>query len=496
MSSQIEQAKATAKRRDMADFQHRVDMFVNAYNGFGGIKDPMYRIRFSAGAVLTRAELEDLFRYNWVARRIVEVIPQDATRQWIDLKTEDQGIVTDLMGRMDTLEAQAKVEEAMTLARLYGGAVIVLGALDGQMPDVPLNEDRISELRFLNVLDRWQLEIEQTYSDPMQANFGQPEIYRIHPVSAGTIIRQNMRIHESRLLRFDGSYLPEIMRIGNAGWYDSIIISINEELKRHGVSVQSGAILMQDFITKALKLPDLTDKLGNAEGEQALLNRIQFAISNASSLGITLVGEGEEFTKIQTPIAGLVDLLNAYIELISAASGIPRARLFGQSLGVLAGATETTRTYYDMIKAYQSKHMRRQIEKLIRIMFKAKNSASKGREPKEWSFDFRPLWQLTDKEQADARKVVAEADQIYINTGVVTPDEVARNRFSADGYSMETMIDFALRAEFEKQLLAEHAKLLAAQKIQGQQGQQGQGLQGQGTQAGKENLGQEGANNQ
>jgi len=476
VSHQIEQAKQTAAKRDST----RLDMFVNAYNGFGGAKDPMSRIGFSAGSILSKTELEDLFRYNWLARKVCTSISQDATRQWIDLKTDDQAIVTDIMGRMDTLEVQTKVEEALTLARLYGGSVIVLGALAGQQPEMPLREENISELRFLNVMDRWQLQIDKTYDDALSPSFGQPEIYRLQPITAGTASRQGQRIHESRLLRFDGAYLPELTKIMNAGWHDSILQPINEELKRFGTSVQSGAILMQDFVTKVLKLPNITELLSTPEGEKALLTRIQYAISNSSSLGISPIGEDEEFTKIQTPIAGLTDMMNLFIELISAASDIPRARLFGQSLGVLAGATETTRTYYDMIKAYQHKNIRRQLEKLIRIMFKSKNSITKGKEPEQWSFDFKSLWQPTDKENAEVRKLMADTDKIYIDSQVFIPDEIAKNRFGQEGYSLETVIDWDERAAYEKMVAEEQAKQAALLVEQtGQQGQQGQ--QGQTT---------------
>jgi len=475
--NQIEQAKQTAKHRDHA----RLDMFVNAYNGFGGTRDPMYRIGFSAGIILTKTELEDMFRHNWLARKICEAIPQDATRQWIDIKADDQDIITDIMGQMDILEVQTKIEEALTLARLYGGSIIILGAPDGQPPDTPLNEDRIFELKSLNVVDRWQVWIDKTYDDVFLPNFGQPEIYRLQPITAGTAIRQGQRIHESRLLRFDGAYLPEIIKIGNAGWHDSVLQSINEELRRHGVSIQSGAILFQDFITKALKLPNLAELLGTIEGQTALMTRTQYAISNNSSLGIVLLGEDEELTKIQTPIAGLVEMLNIYIELISAASNIPRARLFGQSLGVLAGATETTRTYYDMIAGYQQKYIRRQLEKLIKIIFKAKNSATKGKEPENWSFDFKPLWQQTEKETAEIRKLYSEIDTNYINNQTYSPEEVCKSRFGPDGYSTEMTIDLKTRAEFEKQVQEEQAKqmmLLQAQTAQGATGQIGQGEDG------------------
>lgn len=465
MSSQIDQAKVTATRRDEA--QKRLDLFSNAYNGFGGAKDPMYRIGFSAGSTLDRATLEDMFRYNWVARRICEVIPQDATRQWIDLKTEDQDVVTDLMGRMDTLEVQTKFEEALTLARLYGGSVIILGALDGQQPDKPLNEDSVTGIRFLNVLDRWQLYIAETYDDALAQNFGQPKIYTLQQITSGTASRHGQRIHESRLLRFDGAYLPEITKVTNSGWYDSILQPIDEELKRHGVSIQSGAVLMQDFITKVLKIPNLTELIA-AGNYTALQSRIQYAISYTSSLGITLLdgNTGEEFSKIQTPIAGLVELLNIFIELISAASGIPRARLFGQSLGVLAGATETTRSYYDMVAAYQHKHMRRQIERLIRIMFKAKNSVTKGKEPEQWSFDFCPLWQPTEKEIAETRKIISDMDHTYIVDQVVLPEEIAKSRFGSNGYGMEIVIDWAEREKYEKMVQEETVKQAALMRAQ------------------------------
>jgi len=452
-TDQIKQAKNIAQKRD----SKRRDMFVNAYSGFGGTKDPMTRIAYSAGTVLTRSELEALYRFNWVARRIIEAIPEDAVREWIEITTDDKDLVTNLNGRMETLKVQGKIKEALINARMYGGAVIIIGAIDGGSPEKPLNEDKIKSINFLNVLDRWQLQIDKTYTDPLQTNFGEPELYRLQAITLGSS-NPNQKIHESRVLRFDGDYIPEILKVMNSGWYDSILTSINEELKRHGTSIQAGAALIQDFVTKVLKIPDLVDLIANDDSE-AINTRIQYAISTMSLLGITLIGEDEEFSKIQTPIAGLVDLIDRYIELIAAAGKTPKARLFGQSLGVLAGATETTRAYYDSVGAYQNDHLKDNLEKLIRIFFKDQSAPNKGIEPEEWSFKFNSLWQPSQKETVETRKMQAETDKLYVDMGDISPAEISASRFGADGYSIETVLDLVLRAEY-KRLAEEEAEEL------------------------------------
>jgi hypothetical protein len=150
-------------------------------------------------------------------------------------------------------------------------------------------------------------------------------------------------------------------------------------------------------------------------------------------------------------VAGLPDLLKIFMQHSSAAANIPMTRLFGQQLGVLAGATETTRDWYDWIQSYQEEHCKPQVEYLIKLFMLAKDGINKGKEPEEWFFEFNSPWQETDKEKADTRKVIAETDQIYINGGVISPEEVAINRFGPEGYSPETVIDFDNREEFEKE---------------------------------------------
>jgi hypothetical protein len=56
---------------------------------------------------------------------------------------------------------------------------------------------------------------------------------------------------------------------------------------------------------------------------------------------------------------------------------------------------------------------------------------------------------------------VAETDTIYINAGVVSPDEVAVSRFGGDEYSDETVIDFDERERLEKEEELAREEMLA-----------------------------------
>lgn len=420
----------------------RRDAFVNAMSGFGGKYDPTQRLTYNYSEVLDRGTIELLYRQDWLSRKIVETIPDDCLRKWIDIYIPDDEVVLDLQKKMKELNVINKFKEALVNARLYGGAIIILGIPGSGPPIRPLNYDNIDDVLYLNVIDKTGLQIHNYYKDPLKEKYGEPKLYKIQTLHRPDNYDENKyMIHESRILKFDGDYLPEFTRRTNNGWNDSVLNGINQTLKQYGSGIQSGAVLFQDFISKVLKLPNFVELLQSDEGRQVLELRIQYAIANLSSLGMAIVGEGEEFNKIQTPITGLPELIDKYIEVVSAASNIPRSRLFGQSLGTLAGATETTREYYDYCTAYQTEKIYTQLNKFIKILLNRKKSINNGIEPDEWSFKFNSLWDATDKETTTARKMQAQVDEIYIEKKVLTPEEVTMSRFRKDGYSFDTIVD-------------------------------------------------------
>ena len=411
----------------------KYDAFQNAVTGFGDIYDNTSKISFSGSASLGQSELEDLYRHDWISRRIVEAIPDDALRQWVTFS--DNKNIDELKNKIQDFDIKKKVRKALYLSRLYGGAVMILVTKNGLGLETPLRDTE--DITCINILDRYQMQILSEYSDPFNVNFGEPEIYQLNASSrrsrlTNTKTINNLRktIHESRLIRIDGNFLPDNCKNANDGWYDSVLNSINTALQQCGLSLQSGSQLVQDFVTKVLKIPNLVELIA-ADNYETIQARIQFALGNLSQAGIALVGADEEFDKIQTPITGLVDLINIFLDVVSGASGIPKSRLFSQTLGVLAGASETTRNYYDFINQYQQDELYPALSKIFKLL----NNGNKV------NFSFNPLWIPTQKESAEIHEIQMKADTGYINAQVITPEEVAISRFSDEGYNIETILD-------------------------------------------------------
>lgn len=57
--------------------------------------------------------------------------------------------------------------------------------------------------------------------------------------------------------------------------------------------------------------------------------------------------------------------------------------------------------------------------------------------------EFPALWQMNDREKAELRRMEAEIDRIYLQEGVLLPEEVAIKRFSTGDFT----IDVTSRAE-------------------------------------------------
>ncbi len=445
-----------------------LDAFVNPFSGFGGANDPISRTTHRIpNILLDRQTLSEMYRFDWPSRKVVDIIAEDSTREGITISSDDVGsikavdIIYGINKRADQLQVKENFLEALIYARLYGGSALIVGAIDGQTPDKPLKKRNIRSIEFLTPLDNWQMHIASTYSDPLSPDFGEPELYSIQPINVNVgFLQRNFNnllgkrsiIHESRVIKFDGNFLPALERVKNRGWHDSVLWNADLPIKHYSIAMQSIAVLVQDFVTKSLKTDNLANLLMSDEGRTALNSRIAFALQNLSSNGIVLTGDGEEFTKIQTPVAGLDKILQIFIENLSGATGIPRARFWTQQLGKLAGATEETRKYFDSIRNYQKSKLTKPTNKMFELLFLEKRSITRGELPDKWSFEFNSLWQEDSKTQAETRKIIAETDDIYIRIGVILAEEVAASRFSPTGYSSETNIDFDLRKQFKEGL--------------------------------------------
>lgn len=411
----------------------RLDRWVNQTNHFGSMTDPIARTSFYRDFNIDRFMLDSMFRYEWVTRRAVEIPAKDATREWITLIHDDPKRVQIAEDELERIDARGKFEEAIILARLYGGNIMVLGAFDGRAPEEPLGVIKQPVL-FISNIDRYLAYPQTFYQDAEHPKFGDTEQYLINrPHVRGSDVKL---VHETRTIRFDGNYLPPLEKIRNYTYDASILENVFEAIRQFGVANQSGASILEDFITKKLKINNLAQLVSNDDGESMLIKRMGIMAAEMATNNIAVYGEDEDLDKMGTPVSGLDALMNVFIDIVSAAVEIPKSRFFHNQTGRLGGdaGANDLRNHYDNIAAFQKNRLRSKVQRFLDVVL-----APLGFEPGEMGFEWKPLWQLSESEQADSRLKVAQTDQIYIQNGVVEPEEVAISRFSQEGINLDDM---------------------------------------------------------
>lgn len=388
-------------------------------------------------------ELNALYRTDWLSGKVVDIIPDDMTREWISfIGDDDPDLVQKLQDESDRLDIRGNFNMAHKWGRLYGTALVVMAIDDGQEPDKPLNMDAIKEggLQHLKVVDRHRFEKSEAVpiQNPLDPNYGMPEFYRF--------VETSVKIHHSRVLRFDGVRLPFDEFRRNNYFSDSVLDRLYESLINLNTACNGSASMIHETNVDVVKVQGLMDHLMTAEGESKLKKRFALAKLLKSFNNIMLLDNQEEFIRQQNTFAGLSDLIDRFAQLLSAATDIPATRLLGSSAsGLNATGEGDLKNYYDKVRSMQISEYKPRLDTLFEIM------ARSMRLPKEEpvKYEFNSLFQQTPKEEAETNYNNAQTAKIYWDIGAVDQVVVAKELKQQGTYGaidkeyIEEMEDFS-----------------------------------------------------
>ncbi len=368
-----------------------------------------------------RETLTALYRENWVAGKIVDIIPDDMTREWRkftgDLKPEDKEKLSEEEERLDI---SGVFNEAHKWGRLFGTSLAVMSIDDGQEPDKPLKIENIKEggLRFINVVDRGRVNTNEVtpIADPMDKNFGMPEFYRFN--DSATII------HHSRVLRFEGVKLPfeEFRRQGY--FNDPILARLLDAIINFNTASDSSASMIYESNVDIFKINNLMNMMENPKQVKLLQKRFSLVNTLKSFNNCVLLDANEEHTSKTNTFAGLKDLLEAYEGIIAAGGDIPATRMFGSAAsGFMATGEGDLKNYYDMLKSDQNTTYRPRLNYLDLILAKSCGLPDDA----DLKYEFNSLFQMTPEQEANVRNVNAQTSQIYFDMGLLTEKAIAEN---------------------------------------------------------------------
>lgn len=517
--SQKEQKQAQSRldtARGQATSEGRQDAWINALTGIGGAFTDKRNATFFRREAWSWDQAEDLWRSDDAAARVVEILPDEMTREGFELKVQneeegiqnaqenpetkpkarsrrtdaDQGtsqfggeqtiagrafgtqaaaveepvedqplaqaddskdIAELMMSRCEELDVMGMFRQVLCFERAYGGGAILVGANDGQTDwSKPLDEQNIRSIDFLNVLEPRELLPLSYYGDPRSKKYGEPAIYQLNRIMvAGESpnVMAYLQIHESRLIRFDGIRTGRRMLIANGGWGDSLFIRVAKVIRDFQSVWDGAALLLSDFAQATFKMKDLADYVAK-NGTAAVAARAQAVSMSRAICNTVLIDTEEEFTRTPTPMAGFPEMLDRFCNRLAMAVKTPVTILMGQApAGLNATGQADLEWFANQVRAEQQRKMLRQLLRLIHLMFLDKSGITRGVEPNNWSIKFKPLKQLSQKEEADVHFVQAQADNLYVQNETLLPAEVAKSRWGGDDYSIETSVDLELREQ-------------------------------------------------
>jgi phage-related protein (TIGR01555 family) len=446
--------------------QARRDGWTNSASGHGTTYDRRMLTRFGVD-VVTDLEARQLWRSEWLCRRIIEVIPGEANRRGWDLRVDDQKLAAAIEARAEELDLDGAMTRAAEYERAYGGAAI-FPVLSGALGDLsqPLDDTKIAKVEAIHVLEPQELVPETFYGSLAHPKFGQPETYRLHPLSSGrTGYVAIQTIHESRLIIFGGKRVSRQAQPGQrVGWGDSELNHARQMISDAGLTWGSVATLLHEFGQGVYAIAGLGEMMSRVDGPAELARRMDAMDMFKSSMRATAIDAEDSYTRMSTPATGLSDLLVQQFQWIAAVADMPVTVLFGMSpAGLNATGDMDVRNWYAKVEKADATNYAPKRERLIRMLL-----LEGGREePDLWSVEARPLWSPSDKEVADARLVDATADEKWVAMGACSPDDIAESHWAGDKYTRDIKIDWARRKkeQAEADKIAEEMRAAEAEAL-------------------------------
>jgi hypothetical protein len=418
------------------------DGFKNIIKGLGTEKDPRRSRTYERGIPITLEDAEALYSYNWLAKKVVDIPIDDATRKWRTLIISDPEKKKKIEDAMNFFQVKTKISIAMKWARVFGGSVIII-VIDGENPEEPLDIEKIrpNTLKNFIVLDRYNVYYTVVNRNVLDSNYGKPDYYQV--------VRDGQKIHASRVIKFDG-VVPTIREAErNNYWGTSIFTYLMDVIADSQEVSASIANCVYESNVDVYKLKNLHDTIATNKDEIAV-KRLKLAHQMKSMINGIALDADDGYDKKSNNFASLADIDDRAMQKVSGASDIPLTRLLGISpSGMNATGESDMLNYHDNIQAIQENRIRPALEIMDSLIMK-----SEFNDLEKLEFNFMPLKQLTEVELADISLKNANRDMMYLGQNVIKATDILAQLSESGTYVSidENRVDEAKKLEEEMEL--------------------------------------------
>lgn len=373
-----------------------------------------------------------------------ETIAAEATRKWIDiisssdredLKNGGEGNAkSDKIAELDDEMNRLGVREAFKLIAeqdgFFGRAHLYIdtGATDkreelmtpiGDGGEFTEKKFKKGFLRCLKTVEPvWCYPARYEAADPLKDNWYRPDTWFVN----------GKEVHASRLLPFIARPVPDLLKPTFSFGGLSLSQMMKPYVDNWLETRQSVNDIVQNFSFMVL-LTDLSALLQT--GGDELEKRIAIFNQIRNNRGVFVANKDmEDLKNVAAPLGSLDKLQAQAQEHMASPAQIPLVKLFGiQPTGLNASSDGEIRVFYDRMHAYQESFMARH----LRTIFRLAQINIWGKVDADLDFEFKPLYELNEKELAEKDAKEAESDQKLVDAGILDAGEVRRRKKVAPG---------------------------------------------------------------
>lgn len=424
------------------------DGWRSTMTGLGTRRDKIESMTTNNARMFTDAELTQFYAGDGLAAAVVDQVAQDMVQSGFEVEG-DKG---KLYKFFRTIGLNKALQKAFSASRLYGGALLVMD-FEKEGFDKPLGEKVTKPIKGFKVYPRSRIEWspKDMVKDPNSPYFESFERFKVKKLDGnGTF-----DVHASKAFVVKGcEVLDATQKVGLdefAFWGTSIMGRMWHPMACYGSFIQGLGQLGNEMVIGKYTISNLEQMVatGNWKAIDVRLGAID---TQKSTINGVLLGENENYTRDAVALTGVDKCIEQLMMACSASCRIPVTKLFGRSAsGENATGEGDEKEYNKLIRDYQENDL---LPILIGIIKVANGylKVLKGEDALMPDVFFNPLFLDTEKERAETKKLMAEADKIYMETGVLTNEEVRNNRF-VGGYCQETDVKQLSAVELNREVV-------------------------------------------
>lgn len=368
-------------------------------------------------------------------RKIVSIIAEEMTRKWIEFVAVGDNDLSEKIIQIEKEFERLKVRDAFRKmaendgffgrGHIYFDLEMPSGSgrayddLEELKTKLALSPAKIRKgsLKGLTVIEpMWVYPGLYNSDNPLRSDFYIPKQWFVF----------SKNVDESRLINMISNPVPDMLKAAFA--FGGIPMSqLVEAYVNNWISTRDSVKdSVRAYSTSGFKTNLNATLQGSETGD--IFDRVDLFNEMRDNRGAMILDNQEEFFQFNAPLSTLDSLQGQSQEQMAGIAGIPVVKLWSITPSGLNTSTDgEIRSFYDTIHARQEADFRDPLNRLLKIV----QLSLFGEIDENITFNFVPLYQLTELEQSQVELNEAQTDVAYVTAGILDGSEV-RNRLAND----------------------------------------------------------------